>query len=143
MTQLPEQWSAVLMLNAIGHLEDGDRATLWKTLAGRLASGGRFVVSLQPPEKVEQVPWTDFGEVMVGENTIRTRGKADPLGDTRVLWTMEWTLLDASGDTITTSTATHPWRVLTRGDLTDEAARHDLVPVDGPDDAPVFAFERR
>lgn len=139
---LPPRWSAAVMLNAIGHLDDAARAILWETLHERLVPGGRFLVSLQPPERAVAVPWTDFGEVAVGEHRITTRGQADPVDDTHVVWTMEWTLRNAAGAALTTRTATHLWRALSRDDLAGEAAGHGLSPVADGDGAAVLAFER-
>lgn len=140
---LSERWSVVVMLNAIGHLDDDSRVRLWKALGNRLAPGARFVVSMQPPETVTTIPWTDFGIVQVGQHQLRTRGRAKPLNHSRVEWTMEWTLQDAAGDILETRSATHPWRALSRGDLAAEAAACDLTIVDAATDGHIFAFAQR
>lgn len=128
---LPAEWSAGVMLNALGHLDDTDRETLWATVASRLVPGGRFVLSLQPPEAVTEVPWADFGSVHIGDHVLQTRGKADPLSDTHVEWTMEWTLMDQDRAVIDSRATTYPWRVLSHDQVVDEASRHGLVEVHG------------
>lgn len=139
---LPERWDAAVLLNAIGHLDDQGRARLWEALRDRLVPGGRFVVSLQPPADVTTVPWTDFGEIPVGEHRIRTRGGAEPSDDTHVVWTMEWTLLDAAGEVLTQRTATHPWRVLTRTELDAEAASWGFSPAGWLEEPSTGAYAR-
>lgn len=143
LKQLPPQWSAAVMFNAIGHLDDDARLELWATLAERLAPGGRFVMTLQPPEKVTAVPWTDFGEVTVGEHRIITRGRAEPFDETRVLWTIEWTLVDRADEVITARTATHSWRALSRRDIAVECREAGLVVIDGDADPAFVTITRR
>lgn len=128
---LPEEWSAGVMLNALGHLNDTDREELWAAVAQRLTPGGRFVLSLQPPETVTDVPWADFGSVQIGDHVLQTRGKAEPLSSTHVKWTMEWTLVGQDDAIIDSRTATYPWRVLSHDQVVDEASRHGLVEVHG------------
>lgn len=142
LDQLPPQWSAVVMLNAIGHLDEENRGRLWSALRDRLVPGACFVVSLQPPDKVTAIPWTDFGTVRVGEHRLQTRGRAEPLDDARVVWTMEWSLRDAAGQILVTRSATHAWWALSRADLTAEAAARGLTPVDGPAAGHLFAFRQ-
>lgn len=126
---LPAEWSAGVMLNALGHLDDDDREALWETVAQRLVPGGRFVLSLQPPETVTEIPWADFGSVQIGDHVLQTRGKAEPLSGTHVEWTMEWTLVDQDDAIIDSRTATYPWRVLSHDQVVDEACRHGLAEV--------------
>lgn len=144
LEELPPRWSAGVMLNAIGHLSDDARVMLWTTLRDRLVPQGRFVISLQPPEAVTTIPWTDFGTVHIGRRAIRTRGRAEPLDMTRVVWTMEWCLVDANGEVLEERTATHPWRALSHGDLIFEAGEHGLGTVGTtPPEGPFIAFGRR
>ncbi|EWS82149.1 methyltransferase [Brachybacterium phenoliresistens] len=142
LDRLPPRWDAAVMLNAIGHLDDDARMHLWAALGGRLRPGGRFALSLQPPGTVTAIPWTDFGEVAIGENRIRTRGRADPLDGTRVTWTMEWSLLDAHGDLLERRRASYPWRALSREVLVREAAARGLRAVGPAPDSPLLALER-
>ncbi|MGP5655756.1 class I SAM-dependent methyltransferase [Candidatus Corynebacterium faecigallinarum] len=141
-SDLPDRWAAAVMFNAIGHLADAERTILWRTLDERLVSGGRFVVSLQPPAEVTEIPWTDFGEIAVGEHSIRTRGHAEPIDETHVRWTMEWVLSDAGGTVLTTRTAQHPWRVLSRQILAEEAAQQGFDIVESAPDEPILAVQR-
>jgi len=140
LDELPQRWSAAVLLNAVGHLSDSDRRQLWVALGERLEPGARFVLSLQPPQQVTVVPWTDFGSVRIGERELRSRGRAEPVDDTHVLWTMEWSLLDATGALLETRTAEHAWRVLTADVLTEEAASVGLHAVHTEHDM-VLAFE--
>ncbi|WP_296139792.1 hypothetical protein [uncultured Tessaracoccus sp.] len=140
---LPDVWSAAVMLNAIGHLGDDERAALLAGVGERLRPGGRFVVTLQPPEAVTSVAWTDFGAVQVGEHRLTTRGHAEPLDASRVLWTMEWTLTGADGGLLDRRTAHYPWRVLSRAELVEEAAQWGLVPVDPAGTDLAVVLERR
>lgn len=125
--QLPDTWQAATMLNAIGHLGEDARAALWSALAERLVPDGRFVLSLQPPATVAEIPWTDFGTFAVGTRQLATRGRATVLSETHVEWEMEWSLLDADGAVLETRSARHPWRVLTPDELTAEAEAYGFV----------------
>lgn len=140
--ELPARWSAVVMLNALGHLDDETRVSLWATVRERLRPGGRFILSLQPPESVMTIPWTDFGTVQIGERRLTTRGQAEPLDDAHVLWTMEWSLTDAADKLLEKRTAHHPWRVLSRTQLSEEAAGWGLATVDDAGSDSFFALER-
>lgn len=126
LAALPRWWSGATMLNAIGHLEDEARHELWRALHERLLPGAALVLSLQPPSTVEEVPWTDFGTVRIGERELRTRGRADPLDEHHVSWTMEWTLITREGEHLETRTAEHRWRVLTPAQLATETGEHGL-----------------
>lgn len=102
---------------------------LWTSAGERLTPGGRLVITLQPPASVTAIPWTDFGTVEIGEHRLITRGRTEPLGDTHVEWTMEWTLTDDAGATLERRTAKHKWRVLNRPQIFAEALEHGLNPV--------------
>lgn len=94
--------------------------------AERLAPGGCFVLSLQPPLTPQAIPWTEFGTVQVGEHQLRTRGKADPVDPTHVAWTMQWDLVAADERLLESRTATHRWRVVGVDQLHEEVSQHDL-----------------
>ena len=143
LNELPDHWSAVVMLNAIGHLDDVTRTALWAATSDRLRAGGRFVISLQPPDAVTTIPWTDFGPVQIGERRVATRGQAEPVDDAHVVWTMEWTLTDAVGEVLDQRRASHPWRVLSRAQIGDEAAEYGLSPAEEGGTASFFALEKR
>lgn len=130
------------MLNAIGHLDDETRASLWAAIRERLRPGGRFVVSLQPPESVTTIPWTDFGTVHIGERRLTTRGQAEPLDEAHVTWKMEWSLTDSAGHLLDKRTARHRWRVLGHDQLTEEGARWGLTASDRVESSSFYAFER-
>ena len=142
-TALPSQWNAVVMLNAIGHLTDETRAHLWETLRERLVPRGRFVVSLQPPETVTAIPWTDFGTVAIGEDQLSTRGRADPIDQHRVEWRMEWTLRNRHGRILDQRTGVHAWRVLGRSELCEEATEYGFTPLDAMGESAYVGFVRR
>ncbi|MFT3660088.1 MAG: class I SAM-dependent methyltransferase [Gordonia sp. (in: high G+C Gram-positive bacteria)] len=129
LRRLPDRWSAAVMLNAVGHLTDDARLRLWETLAERLVPGGRFVVALQPPERATSIPWTDFGTVPIGDDRVHSRGRAEPLDEHTVEWTMEWTLTDADGHVVERRTSAHSWRALGVEELSDEATAHGLTRV--------------
>ncbi|GAB08646.1 hypothetical protein GOARA_013_00900 [Gordonia araii NBRC 100433] len=142
LDRLPGEWNAVVMLNAIGHLTDDGRTRLWTALDERLAPRGRFVVALQPPESATTIPWTDFGTVAIGDDRIRTRGRAEPLDRHRVEWTMEWTLQDRDGREREQRTAVHVWRALSVTDLADEAEAHGMARLETAGDGMFVGFGR-
>lgn len=142
LPQLPQRWRAAIMLNAIGHLSEEARCALWHTAASRLEPGGRLIVSLQPPETVTTIDWTDFGTVNVGTHRLRTRGRADPLDHCRVTWTMEWSLLDASGEVLQRRRAHHDWRVISREELAAEAVAAGLHTIEHDAPPHFVAFHR-
>lgn len=142
LPHLPDTWRAAIMLNAIGHLSDENRFALWHAAAARLEPGGRLIISVQPPEAVTTIDWTDFGTVKVGTHSLHTRGRADPLDHQHVEWTMEWTLLDAESEPLETRRAHHPWRVVTQAELTREAIAAGLQPVEHTSAPSFLAFER-
>lgn len=140
--RLPGQWDVVTMLNVIGHLDDDARGRLWSELSERLTEDGRFVVALQPPETVVEVPWTDFGAVRIGEDEIRTGGAATPVDDRTVEWTMQWTLVNADREELETRTAVHRWRALSIADLEAEAQQVGLTMRGSADRMPMVSFGR-
>lgn len=143
LDRLPVSWAGIVMLNAIGHLDDDARTHLWCTVADRLAPSGRFVLTLQPPARPTAIPWTDFGVVAVGEHELRTRGRADLAGDHHVDWTMEWSLHDADGDLLDRRSAISHWRTLSAAEAEEEAAAVGLRLVDEISEMSALAFGRR
>lgn len=141
LSHLPDRWSGAVMLNAIGHLGEEERAMLWTSAGERLTPGGRLVITLQPPASVTAIPWTDFATVEIGEHRLITRGRAEPLDDTHVEWNMEWTLTDDAGAIVDRRTASHRWRVLNRSQIFAEAGEHGLKPVTDENDF-FFAVEQ-
>lgn len=140
LDELPSRWGGVVMLNAIGHLEDAARLELWAALRERLTAGAPFVVSLQHPERPIRIAWTDFGTVKVGERSVRTRARAEPIDAHHVAWTMEWSLLDAGGAVLDRRSAVSRWRTQSVGELVEEAALFDFAPVDSVPEVGAYAF---
>lgn len=87
-------------------------------------------------------PRTLIRDSRVGNHRIRTRGRADPVDSSHVEWTMEWTRCHADGAVLDIRTARHRWRVVSRDDLTEEAARHGFEPVGPTTSTPFLAFQR-
>lgn len=142
LVRLPARWAGAAMLDAVGHLDDDARAHLWRTLAERLAPDGRFVLTLQPPAEPTAIPWTDFGAVGVGEHEIRTRGRADPAGERRVDWTMEWSLHAADGELLDRRSAVSRWRTTGADDVVAEASAVGLRLLDQTADGTALALGR-
>lgn len=138
--ELPPRWGGAVMLNAIGHLEDAARLELWAALRERLTAGAPFVVSLQHPETPIRIAWTDFGTVGVGERSVRTRARAEPIDAHHLAWTMEWSLLDAEGAVLDQRSGVSRWRTQSAGELVEEASSFGFMLADAVPDVGAYAF---
>lgn len=143
LAELPPRWNGAVMLNAIGHLDDDARNTLWRALQARLEPTARFILTLQAPESPRPIPWTDFGTVGIGQRALQTRGRADPIDADHVAWTMEWSLIDADGGLLERRSAVARWRTLAPADLITEASSHDLTLVDTAPEIGAYTFQPR
>lgn len=140
---IPREWSAVVMLNALGHLDPEAEERLWDEIARRLVPDGRVVIGLQPPQTPVDIPWTDFGSTQVGQHTLWTRGSASATGPASVDWRMEWTLRDAQGEVLDTRAATSSWRTITVDALTQAAEGAGLEATGTVDSLSMYAFVKR
>lgn len=140
LDELPARWGGAVMLNAIGHLEDAARLELWAALRERLTAGGPFVVSLQHPETPIRIAWTDYGTVGVGERSVRTRARAEPIDERHVGWTMEWSLLDAEGTVLDRRSGVSRWRTQSPGELVEEASSFGFELAESVPDVGAYAF---
>ncbi|MFW6690657.1 class I SAM-dependent methyltransferase [Streptomyces sp. MAR4 CNX-425] len=123
---LPERLAAVVAMNMIGHLDRGERRTLWASLARRLAPSGRIVVNLQPPADPVSLPDTRFCAIPIGRRSYEGWGRAEPTGPDSVTWHMRYRLTEA-GVPIRERTVDYPWWILTESALRAETAEAGLT----------------
>lgn len=146
LDQLPAQWDAATFLNVHGHLTAEQEKDVWRNVAERLTTGGRFIVGLQPPSTAQAVPQTDYGSTTVGDHTFTMSGYAEPLDTDHVTWHTTRSVTNAQGDTIRgPHTTSCSWRVGSLADMDTLAQSVGLVRADeshaGSTDAmPEFMF---
>lgn len=128
---LPERVAAVVGLHMVGHLSPADRAALWTRLAARLAPGGPVVLNVQPPDTAVAVPPFPWSGVAVGGLHYEGTGRADPVGEGRVRWRMDYRTRD--GDRVLAkASAEYEWWTTSADELAAELAAAGLDPtVDG------------
>ncbi|WP_219418306.1 class I SAM-dependent methyltransferase [Pseudonocardia nigra] len=122
---LPERIGGLVAMNVIGHFSPGDRATLWASLAQRLAPEGRAVLNLYPPTRPERVPATPMSQVQLGRRRYSGSAAAEPAGDDAVTWEMSYRL-EEDGQVLTEFSARDHWHVFTPEQLAGELAPHGL-----------------
>lgn len=120
-TDLPAHAGAILAMNMIGHLELGDRRSLWDRARRSLRPGAPLVVNTQPPAEPVPVPDTGFSGVTVGRLTYLGSGSAEPSGPESVRWRMRYRVEDPTGTTLRELTVAYDWYV-----VSPSALRHEL-----------------
>ncbi len=108
--RLPDQWSAALALNMLGHLEPHARRRFFDTAAERLLPGAPLLATVQPPYAVTAVPAADWGSVQVGRHTVATSGRAEPDGPDSVVWHITYRVLE-DGQVLREERMSHRWYV--------------------------------
>jgi SAM-dependent methyltransferase len=123
--QLPEQISALIAINVVGHLTPEGRSSLWALLADRLAPGGRAILNLSPPTTPESVPATPMAEVTMGRRRYLGTAAAEPDGADAVTWTMSYRVVE-EGAVVAELSAEDRWYVFTPETLAAEVGVHGL-----------------
>jgi hypothetical protein len=119
---LPDRLGAVVAINMIGHLDQGERRTFWRRVAERLVPGAPLVVNLQPPAEPVAIPYTTFAGVRVGRYTYEGGGAAEPTGPNSVTWRMDYRVLDEDRRPVREHRVDYLWHVMSLPDLLGELA---------------------
>lgn len=118
LPHLPGQWDVATFLNVHGHLTADQEVAVWQNVAERLTPSGRFIVGMQPPETVEEVPETSYGSTSIGKRTWSMHGYAKPVDDQHVAWTTVRTVTDPAGQVVAgPHQTTCSWRVGSLADM--------------------------
>ena len=125
---LPERMAAVVGVHMVGHLPPDDRAALWTRLADRLVPGGPVVLNVQPPDSAVAVPPFPWSGVTVGGVHYEGTGRADPEGEGRVRWRMDYRTRDGER-VLATASAEYDWHLVSADGLAAELAAAGLDPV--------------
>lgn len=124
--ELPASIGGAVAINMIGHLSSDERAELWRRLADPLAPGAPIVVNLPPPTRAEAVPETDFASTTVGRRTYRGRGSARPAGDSKIIWTTTYQVLDGA-NIVSANVAEYEWWIVDEDRLAAELSAEGLA----------------
>ena len=95
---LPAQACALVMSAALGHLDDDDRARLWRFIAEQMPPGAPAVIEVLPPDRPTTVPRQRYRELPVGEFVYEGWQHGEPVDGRTMAWTMEYRVLD--GDSV-------------------------------------------
>lgn len=123
---LPDRAAAVLAVGVLGHLDDAERAKLWRYVATSLRPGAPCVVTLVAPSRPASIPSLRVGERRVGRNLVEGWTSAEPIDDRSIAWTQRFRIADPNGLTLREANATVAWRCDGIDDLRAEAAPHSL-----------------
>jgi uncharacterized protein YceH (UPF0502 family) len=130
---LPERASAVVVIGVLGHLDDAERAKLWRYAASSMRPGAPVVVGLVAPARPASIPSIRTGEVRVGRNVVEGWSSAEPLDDRSIAWTQRFRIADADGHTLREANATVAWRCDGAEAVRAEIAAHGLTLTDHGD----------
>ena len=140
--RVPQPWGAIVTINALGHFGEAGRAAFWALAGERLAPGGQVVIGLQPPAEPVEIGWTDFGSSVVGDLTYSTSGRADPVGEWAVVWTMRWVVAGPDGEVLEERMGKARWDAVGPEDLAAAAATAGLRPGPSRPDQLLYSFLR-
>ncbi|MEU4344046.1 class I SAM-dependent methyltransferase [Nocardia sp. NPDC023852] len=123
---LPEQLSAVLLMNVLGHFSAAERLAVWDLLAARLAPTGRAMLTLYPPTVPQHVPSMPMAEARIGRRRYTGSATAEPSGPDAVDWQMSYRVMEA-GATVAEFTARDRWVVVTAEQISEELRPRGLT----------------
>ena len=86
---LSERISGAALSASLVHLSSRDRSKLWRSLARRLAPGGRVIVEVQCPEAVD-IPETNMKPVQVGRIVYGGSAAAKRIASDRQRWKVKY-----------------------------------------------------
>jgi SAM-dependent methyltransferase len=139
--ELPERFGGVTAFGMLGHLNQQERATLWRLLAQRLAPGCPAVIHVLPPHEVEAVPMTLGMTTHLGDDRIEGWMAADVTGPETLHWTMTYRVLQ--NDAVQReAVAEFDWHPLLPVTVAEEAATAGLSCATAADDVLVLTAGR-
>ncbi|MEO6653425.1 MAG: DUF480 domain-containing protein [Ilumatobacteraceae bacterium] len=122
---LPERACALVVSAALGHLDDDERARLWRFVAERMPAGAPAVIEMLPPDRSEAVPRTRYRELHVGGYVYEGWQRGEPVDDRVMDWTMDYRVLD--GDrAVAEYTVRSRWTCFGVGDVLSEIEPYGL-----------------
>ncbi|WP_436791591.1 Gfo/Idh/MocA family oxidoreductase [Yinghuangia sp. YIM S10712] len=89
--ELPDRLDAVVLCGVLGHLDDRQRATLWRRLDARLAPGAPVVVELMGLDKPAAVPELPLAQAEIGTQSYTWWFSGEPEGE-RMRLRSRWTV---------------------------------------------------
>jgi uncharacterized protein YceH (UPF0502 family)/phospholipid N-methyltransferase len=90
---LPPAACALVASAALGHLDDRERARLWRYVAERMPAGAPAVLEVLPPDRPITVPPTRYRQLAVGAHVYEGWQQGEPFDDRRMRWTMTYRVL--------------------------------------------------
>ncbi len=94
---LPDRACALVASAALGHLDDTERARLWRFVAERMPPGAPAVIEVLPPGRPVSVPLSRYRRLSVGDYVYEGWQEGEPAGQHDMAWTMTYKVLH--GDT--------------------------------------------
>ena len=95
---MPERASAVVLSAVLGHLDDAERAVLWRYVVERMPTGAPMIVEILPPHRPIAVEPTLYKTLPVGRFAYQGWQAGEPADDRTMRWTMSYRVLD--GETL-------------------------------------------
>lgn len=138
--ELPERLGAIVLCGVLGHLDDRERATLWRRLDERLAPGAPVVVELMGLGKPTPIPELPLGQADVGSQSYTWWFSGEPEGD-RMRLRSRWTV-HQDGALIREVHDTYTWIPFDLDQLARETGM-DVQPLPARPGGPPLALLRR
>ncbi len=91
---LPERASAIVLSAVLGHLDQPERALLWRYATDNMPAGAPIVVEILPPYRPTVVERTLYKSLPVGRFTYEGWQSGEPADDRTMRWVMTYRVLD-------------------------------------------------
>ncbi len=129
---MPPRASAVVLSAVLGHLDDTERAVLWRYAVDQLPVGAPMIVEVLPPHRPVVVEPTLYRSLPVGRFTYEGWQQGEPADELTMRWTMTYRVLD--GDTlIAEQRVTSNYRCWSPDDIRREIEPYGLTMIEHGD----------
>jgi uncharacterized protein YceH (UPF0502 family)/phospholipid N-methyltransferase len=123
---MPERASAVVLSAVLGHLDDSERALLWRYAIEHMPAGAPLIVEILPPYRPIVVEPTLYKSLSVGRFTYEGWQSGEPADDRTMRWIMTYRVLD--GDSLVSEqSVTSTYRCWSPDDIRREVEPYGLT----------------
>ena len=123
---MPPRASAVVLSAVLGHLDDDERALLWRYAVERMPAGAPLIVEVLPPHRPIVVEPSLYKMLPVGRFTYEGWQQGAPADDVTMRWTMTYRVRD--GDRLVSEQCvTSTYRCWSPDDIGREIEPHGLT----------------